>query len=251
MSASEAAEALLDIHRSVELANSADFLIATLDPRLSLMSIKDGSISDGPIGSVGSHDAYRAYRALEIGETPPGPIIRGYAELGKERAVSFSEMRSAMKHLIAAAAIEDVGGFAIAVTNDGTGFNYAAYADAWFPPIKLPRGEHILPFGTAAEGGYAYDVLATDDRRGVFSYFLQGASVLLASRRWLSQSRGDHGRRSLRIHGSREGTDGYVDFNIPRRCSYPKRTRVQEVEERRHRWCAGGCRSRDSRITQP
>jgi hypothetical protein len=179
MSASEAAEALLDVHRSVELAHSTDFLIAALEPRPSLISIKDGKIEEGPIGWIGSYDAYRSYRALEIGETPPDPAIPGYAELGKGPAVSFSKMRSVMKHVIAEAAIADVGGFTIAVTNDGAGFNYMGYADVFFPPMTLSPGSHSLPFGTAAEGGYAYDVLATADRQGVSSYFPQGRFGIL------------------------------------------------------------------------
>lgn len=181
MSASEAAQTLLQVHQSVELAHSADFLVAALEPQAALFSIKDGEIVEGSEGWVGSYEAYRAYRALEMGQTAPDPSIPGHAELGSGPAVSSSDMLSVMKHVIAKDGIPDVGGFAVGVRNDGDGLNYLSYSDVFFPEmtLNLKPGANVLPFGTAAQGGYAYDIVPTGDRRGVSSYFLQGRFGIL------------------------------------------------------------------------
>lgn len=179
MSATEMAESLLEFHRSADADNSAEFLVTTVKPHAFLIEIKNGNMSEGLNGWIGSYEAYRSYRALEMGHMPADPAIPGHQDLGQGPAGSFSEMTSAMKHLIADPNYQDVGGFAVAVSGGTSELNYMGYANVFFPPMMLPPGEHVLPFGTAAQGGYAYEIVPTNDKQGVSSYFLQGRFGIL------------------------------------------------------------------------
>lgn len=168
------AEHLLAAQRARHAEQTPEFLIGSTDPEPALVTVKDGTSTRGLHGWVGSYHAFRAYRALQVGETKPDPAVIGHSEMGSNPAISVGDMKAIMQQIISDPKIPEVGGFAVGISSRSNGFQYMGYAEVYFPEMRLGPGRHTLPFGTAEQGSYAYDLFGTADQRGVTSYFLQG-----------------------------------------------------------------------------
>lgn len=182
--------ALLQAQLSVEDKHAPDFIVATMQPTIDLFVIRGGKIERALNAWIGSAEAFQLFRAYETeNRKPPHLPINSASITGEQLAGVFGEvsdcidvytrMLRSIKCAIDDESVEDIGGFAIPLVGSNGAFAYFGYADVWTHWLPIKEGNNIVPFGTAEEGGYAYDIVANGDNRGLSSYFLQGRFGIL------------------------------------------------------------------------
>jgi hypothetical protein len=114
---------------------------------------------DTPLNTV----AFEVFQVVEgpSGETEPNPL----------------ERMTALRYVIEDSSIPEVGGFVVPVGLHQGRFQYMTYVTVLTNPIRfdLMPQEFVVPFGTAAEGGYAFNLMPdpTSSSKGLALYFLQ------------------------------------------------------------------------------
>jgi len=172
-------------HMSADEEYTSDFIITALKPAPELIVIKDRKIENAATAWIGDAEGFDLFRAYETGNREQAEQIASTASITIEQVSdrsgdtpagieTYSKMLRCMKHVIHDEAATYVGGFAIPVIGWNGVFTYMSYADVYTHPLVLEDGENIIPFGTAEQGGYGYDVVPMADHRGLSSYFLQG-----------------------------------------------------------------------------
>ncbi len=181
--ADEVAATLLRIHE--QSSQSTDFLIAAADPQPRLIEITNGqakTVVTSWLGSAFSHFQGYATGALtppdiplntfeiQALQTPEGP--RG------ETDPDYEKRMTALRYVIEDSSVPEVGGFAVPVGLHQGRFQYMEYTMVLTHPIRfdLMPQEFVVPFGTAAEGGYGFNLMPdpTSGSNGLAVYFLQG-----------------------------------------------------------------------------
>lgn len=141
MSAVKAAQALREAN--VASGNAIEFLVGSIEPEATLLTIRAGRISEVDAEDcIGDTDSAAAYRRAKNGSG------------------SLSDCLRAFSGVIANPALPCVGGLLVRAMSTTLGFIYADEATAYYPSQAIPSGvETPLRFGGPAEGGFAYTLL--------------------------------------------------------------------------------------------
>ena len=168
-----------------------DFILAFGSPHNKLVEIKDGSCQEVLAAWIGSHNAFNRFQGYMSMSTD---AIR--QELKLENAaemyilkipehpdtddILYEKMKASMFAVIQALEVPEVGGIVVPVAIHQGGFKYMDYVDIITHPIRfdlLPTNTwNVVPFGTAMEGGYAFNFMGTTEGQAprAAMYFLQG-----------------------------------------------------------------------------
>jgi len=176
-----AIEILGRIHR--ESNQAVDFLVASSKPKPLLTQIKDGGVRTVVVSWLGSARAFARFQAVTSPAPRQGPIGTVSFEMYRlpEGPHAHNEDYAALLHrmrtVIEASDVPEVGGFVIPIGLHKERFEYMDYATVLTHPIRfdLMPTEFVVPFGTAAEGGYGFNLMSGTQGSGSLAvYALQG-----------------------------------------------------------------------------
>jgi hypothetical protein len=182
---------LLEFHiESIRAGGTVEFLLACVNPP-ELLQIKAGTATETAAAWLGWEPGFRRFQAyateqqepveprpetaaFSIQALPDGPHGEQPSEL---QTAIYSALCECMRLVIEDAEIPEVGGFVVPVGPRGGRLSYLDYAAVVTHPLQfdLLRDGMAIPFGTAAEGGHAINLMA-DNRssaNGLALYLLQ------------------------------------------------------------------------------
>lgn len=181
---------LLDAHRSTALDVTADFIVSVAGEERTIYVIKEGEVTSPDFGWIGSYPAFRRFREYELGNryvtVPPAntakismisvPEEKGSSVFGYE---IYMRMLYAMMNTVEDPEIFDVGGLPVPLAAVAGTFRYFGHTQSRTHPFDIKPGVTEIEFGTAAQGGFSYDLIALKGGTGVAAYFLQGEFGIL------------------------------------------------------------------------
>ncbi len=192
-------ETLLNMHSAAEIVQYAvkaqaegwqvEVLIADAGSN-EIWTVKDGIVAKSSAGFLGDAEAFNSFQKYlndpdSIPHKPPaGTVQFGFCRIPEpvSQLDIYAQMLGSFKAVIEDGAHPTVGGAAISLCTHNGIFQYLNYA-AVFSPFdeKMLNGQPI-PFGTAANGGYAVELCTDEDGKEPAFYFLQGGFGLLFPR---------------------------------------------------------------------
>lgn len=168
-----------------ESGSLVDFIVAVgrVTPRL--IEIKEGGSREVIAAWVGSQPAFAKFQSLAAEPCPlePGPINTAKFEMFRlpeghdARNGEYSSIIQRMRAVIDDPDYPEVGGFVVPVALHKGRFEFMDYATVLTNPIRfdLMPSEFVVTFGTAEEGGYAFNLMGGKPSTAVLAiYALQG-----------------------------------------------------------------------------
>ena len=174
-----------------------DFIVAVSRPAPCLTEIKEGSSREVVAAWIGSQPAFAKFQSLATESHPPEPGPTNTYKIEIFRLPEGQDAQndgyySIVKRMCAVINdpdYQEVGGFVVPVALHKGRFEFMDYATVLTHPIRfdLMPAEFVVPFGTAEEGGYAFNFMGGNpSTTGLAIYALQGrcgaAFVLNAGR---------------------------------------------------------------------
>jgi tetratricopeptide (TPR) repeat protein len=176
---------LVKVHQ--DSSRSTDFLVTTTMPSLELLQVKDGQVRPVSVSWIGSEAAFKRFQEYATGALAAHPQLENTVSLSAFRipeATSgesnelYGQLMNAVRLVIEDSSLPEVGGFTVPVRSHKGKFEYMDYATVLTHPIQfdLMPSEFVVPFGTAEEGGYAFNLMSdrVSSMKGLAVYALQG-----------------------------------------------------------------------------
>lgn len=160
---------LASLEQQQQRGCDADFIVASRSEGLGLWVVRDGIASARDEAWIGDQAAYDLYRTF----LPGTPAFT--ASDAPPDVTEFSSMASAFGQVLRQDQITSVGEIAIGVVHDPAGFRYMGGATMYAPSQSVPSGQWTtLHFGTAASGGFGYEIIRAESVPAVGVHFHHG-----------------------------------------------------------------------------